>query len=327
MLTPRNLPVGYTIFDWLNVVYAMGQDTTYADGSTRIDTSVVPSVYAPTAWKWTRDQALTPGVTTACIGTPPINALNMQYIVAGDNVSRSTVVMNTDAAYTGSLSSPIISMNKNSGAYTSWINAAPFTTGQFSGFVRTPTIAAVGGTTGPLTLTMMECQEAFLLLWNRMDTAGQTSLGAGAIIDPLSGSAANAESDGRLYSIFTSGQSAFQASTWMSTGNGPFNGSLSSGDSHLYTFNVGAVATTRNTAKIGSFTGATGTFIAPSGDVPNIPLSAYFTTSGQYAGQLRQIGYTKTGASGTEWAVNGASKGYIWGYSTQAVGAAVLLSY
>ncbi|WP_306523427.1 hypothetical protein, partial [Gemmatimonas sp.] len=107
LLQPRTVNVGYSINDLINAVYVIGQDTTYADGTTRTPGS-------GSAWTWTRDQALTPGVTTAAIGVPPTNALNLAYIVAGDVTAR-TPTMNTDARATVTI---YIGMNKNSGGYS-----------------------------------------------------------------------------------------------------------------------------------------------------------------------------------------------------------------
>lgn len=316
LLQPRTVNVGYTINDLVNTVYVMGQDTTYADGSTRTPGS-------GSAWTWTRDQALSPGVTTAAIGIPPINALNMAYIVAGD-VSARTPTMNTDSWATGAL---LVGMNKNSGAYNSWVNAAPMTSGQFSGFIRNTGPTALGSTTVPLTVIMVECQEGFVLVVGRTDNGNSAILGGGALVDPLSGGAANGETDGRLYSIFTSGQTAFVASTWLANGAGPFNSLTSAGDQHWYTFNVGALATTRNTVKMGNFVGLTSSLTAPSGEIPNIPLSAYFSVTGQYAGQYRQIGVTRSAASGVVQEQQGVKKGVALGYSPQIIGQAVLLGY
>lgn len=318
MLTPRNMPIGCTISQWLDLLYAMGTDTTYADETARTPGS-------GSAWTWTRDQALSPGVTTACIGVPPINALNLAYIVAGDSVARAPT-MNTDGWGTNT---PIVGMNKNSGAYASWVNAAPMTAGQFSGYIKG---YPLGGGLFPVsnqanTIVMFESQEAFILAYNRQLAAGQVVLGGGAIIDPLSAAALNAESDGRLYSVFTSGGSTLTASTQLGTGVGWLNGVATANDAHTFTFNVGAVATTRATAKIGSFSGLTGGLLAPNGEYPSIPLSAYFLTSGQFAGQYRQMGVTKTSTTSTEWDVLGVRKGYVLGYSSQTAGDALLLSY
>lgn len=318
LLQPRTLTVGYSINDMVNAVYAMGQDTTYADGTTRTPGS-------GSAWTWTRDQTLSAGVTTAAIGLPPINALNLAYIVAGD-VSARTPTMNTDAWATGAM---LIGMNKNSGAYNSWVNAAPMTSGQFSGFIRNTGPTALGSTTVPLTMIMIESQEGFVVIVSRTDSGSSSMLGGGALVDPLSGGVANAETDGRLYSYFTSGQTAFVNSGWLSTGAGPFNSGTSAGDAHWYTFNVGALATTRNTVKLGNFAAAalTSALVAPSGEIPNIPLSAYFSATGQFAGQYRQIGITRNAASGVMQEQQGTKKGITLGYSAQIIGQAVLLAY
>jgi hypothetical protein len=308
--------VGYTIADWLNLVYSMGTDTTYADGSAR-----VPGTGS--AWTWTRDQSLTPGVTTACIGTPPINALNMQYIVAGDSTAR-TPTMITDSWLANA---PLVGMNKNSGTYTSWVNALPFTSGQFSGLTRLSSIGVFAGSAFPQTLIMFESQETFIVTWNRTDVSGQEMLGAGAFVDPLSGAAANAETDGRLYSTVVSGGSTFMNAGWLGLGVGPLNSVVTTNDAHFYTFNVGATNVIRNTAKIGSFTSTSNAFLAPNGEVPNIPLSMYFTASAQYAGQLRQMGITKWGTTGAQWDVTGVQKGYPLGYASNTTGGSLLLSY
>lgn len=317
MLTPRNVPVGCTISQLLDLVYSMGTDTTYADGTARTPGS-------GSAWTWTRDQALSPGVTTACIGIPPINALNMAYIVAGDSVARAPV-MNTDSWGINTL---LIGMNKNSGAYTSWVNAAPMTAGQFSGYVKGYQLggALLLVSNQANTLTLFESQEVFILALNRQLAAGQLVIGGGAVIDPLSAAAANAESDGRLYSVFTSGGSALTANNWLSGGVGILNSVTTANDAHMFTFNVGAVSTTRSTVKIGSFAPPNG-LVAPNGEVPNIPFTAYFATSGQFAGQYRQWGITRPAATGAEWDVLGVRKGYTLGYSTQALGDTILLSY
>jgi hypothetical protein len=316
LLPPVTVNVGGTVHTLLDAIYTMGTSTTYADGSARTPGS-------GSAWTWTRDQTVNPGLTTAAVGIPPINALNMGYIVAGDTSAR-TPTMNTDAWVTGSL---FVGMNKNSGAYAAWNAAAPFTSGQFSGLIRNVSTASLSLTGVASTMFMIESQEGFLVAINRTDAASEALLGGGALVDPLSGGAANGETDGRLYSVFTSGQTAFVASTWLNAGAGPFNSTTSAGDAHWYTFNVGAVATTRNTAKIGNFSALSSGLLAPSGEVPSIPFSAYFPTSGQFAGQYRQIGITQNGITGAEKSQAGTRKGYTVGYSTQAVGASVLLSY
>jgi hypothetical protein len=315
MMTPRVLPPGYTITTILDAVYAMGTDTAYADGTTRTPGS-------GSAWTWTRDTALA-GYNTACIGVPPINALGMSYLVAGDTAARAPA-MNTDSYASGNM--PLVAMNKNSGAYTSWVNAAPFTTGYFSDFIRGAATTTAVTTALPNYLYMFECQEAFYCVWLGGASNIPLMWGGGAIIDPLSAAAANAESDGRLYSVWGSSGTTFSTTNWLSTGVGFMNGTASLNGAHLFTFNVGAVDTTRACAKIGSYA-PTINLSAPNGETPVIPLQAYFTATGQFAGQFRQMGVTRTLTTGAEQNVQGTRKGYTVGYSQQASGDTILLSY
>ena len=321
-LPPYTLKVGYTIFDYIDAIYLMGNSTEYADGSPR-----VPGTGS--AWTWTRDQTLVPGSTTAAIGIPPVNSLGMAYIVAGDTTVR-TPTMNTD---TYAVSAPIIGMNKNSGVYNSWVAANPMTSGQFYGFVRAPSLSTFAGSAFPQLLMMLECEEGFMVAWNRTDATGQAAFGGGAIIDPLSAAALNAESDGRLYSYFSTGASNFQPSAFLdsTTAGNWLNAAGTNNQPKWFTANVGAVTTSRNTNKMGAYAGITNSFLAPNGEIPQVPLSAYFTASGQYAGQLRSMNVTKNYLTGAEVAVGNAGVrtvvGYAYGYSSITQTPALLLTY
>ena len=172
-----------------------------------------------------------------------------------------------------------------------------------------------------------------MVIWNRTDAAGQSAFGGGAMIDPLSAAALNAESDGRLYSYFSTGASNFQTATFLdttTTGNWLLS-NTGNGLPHWFTANVGAVTTTRNTQKVGSFSGITNSFVAPNGEIPQIPMSAYFPVSGQYAGQLRSMTVTKPYLSGAEVAQGSAGtrivKGYAYGYSAITQTPSILLTY
>ena len=323
LLPPYTLKVGFNIFDLIDGVYQMGASTEYADGSPR-----VPGTGS--AWTWTRDQTLVPGSTTAAIGIPPINSLGMAYIVAGTNTA-VTPVMNSESAYAAN--APVIGMNKNSGVYNSWTAANPMTSGQFYGFVKAPALSTFAGAAFPQLLIMFECEEGFLVTWNRLDAAGQAAFGGGAMIDPLSAAAANAETDGRLYSYFSTGASNFQNVAFLDTATSG-NWIMASGTNSQpkwFTANIGAVATSRNTNKFGNYAGITNAFLAPNGEIPQIPVSAYFTASGQYAGQVRAMAVTKNYLTGSEVVQGNAGvatvKGYSYGYSAITQAPALLLTY
>lgn len=316
MLTPVTLQVA-SVNGLLDVIYAMGTSTTYADGSAR-----VPGTGS--AWTWTRDQAnaVQPGVTTACIGVPPINALNMGYIIAGSTGSpASGPTMNTDT-YTAT--TPIVGMNKNGGVYTTWTNALPFTSGQFSGFVS----GARGGYNVAGTIVYIwESQEATIISLGQL-SGNSTLFGMGALIDPLSSAAANSESDGCLYSIFTTGRTSNLSNIWLSDGtttNTPMFGAAINSNSHWYTFNVGAVSTTRLTlrAAVGvSYSAQT----LSSGAPVLLPWQMMFSPS-TYAGQLRNIYQIKAAALGQVWQAGGVVSGYTVAASPTATNDAMLMQY
>lgn len=315
LLTPRTF-TGSTINDVLNLLAAMGQSTTYADNSAR-----VPGTGS--AWTWSIDNAnaVQPGVTTAIYGTPPINALNMGYIISGStSVASPGGTYNTDS-YSQNLL--LLSMNKNSGPYTTWTNAAPWTTGQFSGMIRGTRVSTP---TSGYQFYWYECEEAFLITFGS-GSAVQV-LGAGAVIDPLSAAAANAESDGRLYSIFGNGSGTELASNFLSTTatNLSFmNSGTTGGDPHFFTFNVGAVNTTRNIKRLAAYTTAQ-MLLLPSGKPMLLPEQMLFSTSSNYAGQLRSIYVSKFGTNGTAWNDNGVVYGYTLASSFTASGEMLFFS-
>jgi hypothetical protein len=113
------------------------------------------------------------------------------------------------------------SVNKNSGAFNAWDAASPFTSGQFHGYYNCwNTSHGIGA------VRMFECQEAVYLVIGRDN--GQTQhVVVGAWLDPGSTNNADAESDGRLYGVYTSGGNsavgpmtgtATAANAWMTHG-------------------------------------------------------------------------------------------------------------
>lgn len=304
LLTPRTF-TGGTINDLLNFLASMGQSTTYANNSPR-----VPGT--DSAWTWAIDNAnaVQPGVTTAIYGVPPINALNMGYIISGSTqVASPGGTYNSDSWFANLL---MLSMNKNSGPYTTWTNAAPFTTGQFSGMIRS---VSTGCTATGTSYYWYECEEAFVILAVASGGASALMLGAGAWIDPLSAAAANAETDGRLYSIIGSGGGQVLDTAFLSNSaaaSGPFISGTANANPHFFTFNVGAVTTTRNTVRACRMT-TSNTFILPSGKPVLVPYQMNFSATGGYAGQLRSMFVGKTSPAAIAWNDNGTIYGYTLG--------------
>jgi hypothetical protein len=108
----------------------------------------------------------------------------------------------------------LAAMAKGAGAYTTWTNAAPFTTGQFSGFVR-----GSGSAFTFLAWWAWECDEAIILAVENQSAGAPVHFFIfGAEIEPSSVDPAQAESNGRLYS-FAVGGNAEMAATAQTVAN------------------------------------------------------------------------------------------------------------
>lgn len=326
-VTPVALASGTTV-STLDTLYTIGQSGTYSDGSGR-----TPGTGS--AWTWARQQPL--GVTEACWGVPPTNALNMGYIVAGSATAGLTPQMMSgiDSYANNNI---LIAMNKNSGSPVNLVNAwnvagptNPFGAGQFSGY-------NLGGTsTTNGTMYYWECQEAFIV--QVVSAAGASYVfGGGAFIDPYSTGTGNAESDGRLYSIISTGSGRTWATTWSASGldnsYGAFKGRDLAGkglNSRFSVFNVGAVNTCRQAMMAQYITTAT-SYLAPGGEVPYLPYSVCASAStnapaAPFLGELRNIFFTRAAAAGQVVSNGGVVQGYILSPQSTASNTCLVLKY
>lgn len=304
----------------LDAVYTLGTAITYADGSPR-----TPGTGS--AWTWNREVAAGP-VTVAAYGVPPVNALGFNYIIGGTLGVSAYTFMTPDSA---TLANCIVyGMNRASGAYTTWTSATPFTNAGFSGYwrgTRAFTLQVYDS------VAMWESQEGCLLQFATSGTGLTSSIGLGALFDPLSTAALNAESDGRLYSMWGSGSTSTTSLTWASVTPG-FDGSAwasgtTTGYCHMGTFapgtNVMMGGAGAQVTRFGTFVPTT-TFTSTNGDIARVPLSAWNGTN-TFIGQSRQWYLTKDSLSRLTW-TNGATViGYIWSSSLTATADAVVMTY
>lgn len=277
----------------------------YADGTAR------PAAGTGTAWSST-----TEGATVAVIASPPTPAsgtlITPKWIIAGDTVLPGTAptMLGVDTNAVNRLN---VAMAKNAtGAYTNWYNAAPFTVGEFSGYVN-----ACPATTAAtyVTLYMWECQEGWVVQLATAAGAASYVFGGGAFLEPQSSDAANAESDGRLYCITSTGNTSAMSTTWLSatTGIGPWRGASAAADARFYTFRPGT-ATSLVTSRVANFfisAALTVTSNAPSGDPWYMPTHYQYAANGYYAGVLRNIGIGRAARINQTWASGGTIRGYM----------------
>lgn len=331
MLAPVNVPSG-TISGFMDALYQMGTATTYADGTTRTPgtfaapgtASLPASLGTGSAWTWNYDNTtFATGAKTAIYGYAPTStAINQAAIICGTSsvAGAAWKQLTTDARLANYL---YVGLAKNSGLYTSWNNATtPFTSGDFTGlgFLGLPV-------TNYTYLYMWECEEAVAVQLVGANLAVVNNGIAGAFVDPLSANTANAETDGRIYGVATSGGTSNMGANWLSsvtTSIAPlFVNSALAGEMHFFTFTPGA-GTLVATSRFGNFTPGVN-FTSRNGDLPQIPMQVWNGT--QYIGQLRQIFMTRDSITGDAWQVGSTPKGYLLGNSPSTANDAVILTY
>ena len=296
----------------LDAVFTLGTSVTYADGSAR-----VPGTGS--AWTWNREII---GVTVAAYGSPPTNALGFRYIVGGTLVAGAYTFLTPDATTLCNII--VYGMNRSSGAFTSWVNAQPFTSG-FSGYWR-----ATSAYTNPYdSVTMWESQEGCVIQFNRLTTGNISAVNFGALFDPLTASTLIAESDGRIYSMSGTGSPSVTSGGWLNaTGGGLFgSGAVGANGAHAGTLAPGSTVMVGGagvqTARLGDFA-VTTSLTSPNGDIVRVPFSQ-LSTAGHYLGQSRNFFLIKDAISRQTYTSGASTVGYVFGSSTTGTSDSVLL--
>jgi hypothetical protein len=303
----------------IDTVYSLGQNTTYADGSAR-----TPGTGS--AWTWNREVS---GVTVAAYGVPPTNALGFSYIIGGTSGASAYTFLTPDTVTL--VNCIVYGMNRSSGAYTTWTSATPFTSAGFSGYWRgTRAFSAVAYDS----VSMWESQEGCILQWALAASGVTSTVGFGALFDPLSSAAGNAESDGRIYSMWGGGSTSNTASGWAgqglaSDGGAWATGNAAAGNTHAGTFAPGTAVMIggagAQTTRFGNFS-PTNTFTSINGDIARVPV-CLVSTGGNFLGQSRQWFLTKDAQSRLAWQNGATTIGYIWGSTTNSQTDAVVMTY
>lgn len=287
--------------------------TTYSDGSTRSFSGT-----SATGWTWTLVQVL--GVTEAVYATPPGGSLAQRIIIAGRSVAPtpSPTMLSPD---TFTASGLMMAHALNAGTFTTWNAASPFTSGYFSGYMRLG--GATTSFTAPVAVTIYESQEDITV---QLLVGGTAALfmGGGAIVDPAP-AAANAESDGRRYGMYTCGLTAVSAMLAGGSTGTLFLHTASNGNTHTYLKRPG-LSTTETARKLWLSNAATVAEMTTLGaELPGATID--LVASSGWAGRLREKTWVRPMLFGQVITNGGTIKGYGLAPLTTANGDTVLLEY
>jgi hypothetical protein len=302
------------IVDMLDAIWAAVQPsvTTYTDGTTRVFTP------GGTGWTWSRYQNA--GITQAVYASPPNGTLAQRIIIAGATttpVPSPTMIIDTYLA-----NRLHIGINKNSGSFNAWNAALPFTSGQWSGYVQIGT----NSPTAPVSFIIFESEETIQIGMTTGSTGQMYGAGAGALIDPDTGDAVDAESDGRIYGMWTGGSSVLSQTMLTNTVVNTFmwHGG-SSTNAHFLTFtpNSATMVATLREIVIASQTAANRTTRAG-----RFPASVmYATCVANWCGRIREFRLIRPATFGQRVDSAGVNKGYVFASSTTTPGDSVLMEY
>jgi len=221
----------------------------------------------------------------------------------------------------------VINVNviKNAGSFASWNAASPFTSGQTFGYWRAWATAAGAGT-----VRLYEGTEAVLVLF---ETASATAYGAilGALLDSESPDVtSDAESDGKLYGIITSGTAAnisgsinttAQFLDHSTTASQNHAGIFTPGGSTLLPMNRRAVATVAPTTT--SLKTRSGRYVRAPYDYRSTAVAPNDAS----LGRLREISAFADGKTATRLTSGATTIGYLVGGSSSTDVDVVILAH
>ena len=256
-------PAAATIAAVLDAIYtALGAAVDYRG-------TAVPATHL-----WTISRFQNAGTTEAVYAAPPAGTpmgLTPKLMWAG-RIANAGTMASPDTSLASGLQSGI---NKNSGAYSDWTAALPFTSGQWFGYWRA---AGTGINAAATVVRAYVSQETIFLQLIQAATTQYWNYN-GAIIEPYDAdTTVSGETDNRLYGQIVDGSTNPVASTWLSA-------------AHSSAFYFGH-STTAAYPHCGVFTPGAGTLI-PAGRVNILTVGANAnmpqTASGVWVASLMNV--------------------------------------
>ena len=234
------------------------------------------------------------GVTEAAYVAAPSGSpmtLAPKLLFAGA-ASQGSATMQTDSFLSEGVH---VGIGKNTGAFNAWNNAAPFTSGQWSGFNRAFPTAA--NATATIVRPYVSEESWVFDVWTSA-TAHYIVI-IGAIVEARTDDSTTCESDSRLYGCFTSGSAGALTSSFLTNPGTIFldHSTATTGAPHAYVFAPGSgslytcgrkfVLQTAASASTGIDQDQSGAWMGD--DIPIARSSSSTNQGGRTLGRLREV--------------------------------------
>lgn len=305
-----------TVAAALDAFYTLGTATAYADGTTRTPGS-------GSAGTWSRYQ--NSGTTQALYLTPAESGLNHRILLAGAASTPSpTPTMASPDSYSNE--TLMVNLVKNAGVFNAWNASSPFTSGSTFGYWKVWPVSAGTGTA-----YLWESKDSIAAFLTNAVGDNMWGCLVGALIDPETSDTTNdAESDGKLYGIISSGTATAIPATFFTTG---FNSGAafmsyfgSNGYPHAGFFTPGA-----STIMLAYMTTLLSSDPTPtslktrSGRFGRMGITMRSDTN--LLGRLREAYYFSDAITGTKLTNGGSTVGYLVGARANAAADALFLEH
>lgn len=221
------VPAASTIVGALDAIYAALTATVDYRGTSLASTHL---------WTWARHSpaAVTDTVYNTAVPSGSPMTFTPAIIIAGATGAPTPTMLTPDTFTASNILAGIV---KTPGAYNAWDNAAPMTSGMFSGYWRG--FGTTWNSTGATFRVFIAEESIFIEAFTT--ATGQTHgwIYIGAIGEPLGTASGSGESDNRLYGMFVSGGGQPVSTAWLSTTAAMWNHGTSAGSSHGGVFQPG----------------------------------------------------------------------------------------
>jgi len=315
----------------LNGIWTLFNTSSYADGSARVTGSGLAWTFFRTS---SADSASVIGPTAVVYGYPPTMSVMSQSVIFAGTASAPTALptMVPGGSFVANGLYLAIQKQANSFQYRSWLSGSIFNSG--SSGINLGGLARSSSGFAPIMTTMTaigiihawECQDSVAVACyttSSGNTANALTFAgiAGAFVDPESvDTVQDAETDGRLYSVATSGVTV--GTTFLASTTDFLNHNATAASSKFVTYQPN----TDNRIALFTVDQRTMSYLntTPSGRIITFPMYVRDNNS-RFIGRLREIEAMRNAASGYIFRSGSVDAGYSLGSTNLAVQNSVFL--